>query len=232
MIPFQDDNPGGRTPYVTIVLIAINVVVFLYEQLLLVNGQLEPFIYQAALIPVEVTRNFGPAVVGDLFTSMFMHGDWMHLIGNMLYLWVFGDNIEDTLGHIPYLGFYLVCGLLATASHIVTSPFSNVPTLGASGAISGVLGAYLVLFPHAYVKTLVFMFRFIRVMTLRALWVLGFWFVYQLVLGLFSLGSTGGGVAFWAHIGGFVAGFGLMFAYASIRGLPTLSRHDFGGGRW
>jgi membrane associated rhomboid family serine protease len=232
MIPFQDDNPGNSTPVVTIVLIAINVVVFLYEQLLLSNGQLEPFIYQAALIPVEVTRNFGLAVIGDFFTSMFMHGDWMHLIGNMLYLWVFGDNIEDTLGHIPYLFFYLVCGLLATFTHIATGPFSDVPTLGASGAISGVLGAYLVLFPHAYVRTLVFLFRFIRVTTLRALWVLGFWFVYQLVLGLFSLGSTGGGVAFWAHIGGFVAGFGLMFAYASMRGLPKISQYDFTISQW
>ncbi len=221
MIPFRDDNPSQSFPFVTITLIVLNVLVFLYQLLLQSTGQLDAFIAQAALTPHLVLTQPGLATWGDVFTSMFMHGGWLHLGGNMLYLWIFGDNIEDTLGHGLYLIFYLACGVAADVAHILSAPSSTVPTLGASGAIAGVLGAYLLLYPQARVQTLIFLFRFIRVVSLSALWVLGFWFVLQLFTGVLSLGGEGGGVAYFAHVGGFVAGVVLMFAYAKIRGIPV-----------
>ena len=152
---------------------------------------------------------------------MFMHGGWMHIIGNMVYLWVFGDNIEDKLGPFLYLWFYIVSGLLADAAHILVDPASQVPTLGASGAIAGVLGAYLVLFPQARVQSLVFMFNWVRVTYVPALYLLGFWFILQLLPGFLSIGSQGGGVAYFAHIGGFLAGALGMFWWARLNGWPT-----------
>jgi len=221
MIPFRDDNPSQSFPFVTITLIVINVLVFFYQLYLQSIGQLDAFIAQAALTPYLVITQPGVATWGDVFTSMFMHGGWLHLGGNMLYLWIFGDNIEDTLGHGLYLIFYLACGVAADVAHILSGPSSTVPTLGASGAIAGVLGAYLLLYPQARIQTLLFLFRFIRVVSLSALWVLGFWFVLQLFTGVLSLGGEGGGVAYFAHVGGFVAGVALMFAYAQIRGIPV-----------
>lgn len=223
MIPLRDDTPSHRLPIVTVALIVINTLVFLYQQYLAGTGQLEGFIYQAALIPSEVTRFSNPLVVADFFSSMFMHGDWLHLIGNMVYLWVFGDNIEDTMGPILFIVFYLGCGVAASLAHILIDPFSSTPTLGASGAIAGVLGAYLILFPRARVQTLVFLFRFIRVVSISALWLLGFWFVLQLLPGILSIGSQGGGIAYFAHIGGFVVGAVVMWLYAQLRGLPTVT---------
>jgi membrane associated rhomboid family serine protease len=221
MIPFRDDNPSQSFPFVTITLIVINVLVFFYQLYLQSTGQLDAFIAQAALTPYLVIAQPGLATWGDVFTSMFMHGGWLHLGGNMLYLWIFGDNIEDTLGHGLYLIFYLACGIAADAAHILSDASSTVPTLGASGAIAGVLGAYLLLYPQARIQTLLFLFRFIRVVSLSALWVLGFWFVLQLFTGVLSLGGEGGGVAYFAHVGGFVAGVALMFIYAQIRGIPV-----------
>lgn len=208
MIPLRDANPTHRTPVVTLAIIAINVAIFLYETLLDGQGQLEPFIYTWAVIPAELTRDFIPEAP-TLISAMFMHGGWAHLLGNMLYLWIFGDNIEDRLGRARYVAFYLTAGLLATAAQVVVNPTSSVPNLGASGAIAGVLGGYLLLFPSAQVTTLVF--RFIA--QIPAYLVLGFWFVFQLIPGLVGLGSLDvetGGVAFWAHIGGFVTGLVLI----------------------
>lgn len=193
---------------VTFGLIGLNVLVFLYELTLESQGQLEPFFVQWAVIPAQLLND----PVGELPTvvsSMFLHGGWLHLLGNMLYLFIFGDNIEDRLGHFRFLVFYLVAGFLATATQVAISANSIVPNIGASGAIAGVLGAYLLEFPHSKVLTLVF--RFLT--EIPAYIVLGFWFVLQFLNGVMNLGaltSETGGVAFWAHIGGFVAGLLLI----------------------
>jgi membrane associated rhomboid family serine protease len=225
MIPLRDDRPTSRFPVVNVTFIAINVLVFLYQVYLQSIGRLDQFIFDWAAIPYDILNNPSPHTVLTLFTSMFMHGDWLHIGGNMLYLWIFGDNIEDTLGPFLYVPFYFVCGLAAQAAHILSGPNSPVPTLGASGAIAGVLGAYLVLFPGARVQTLIFMFRFARMVTISALWLLGFWFVLQLFSGVGSLGVEGGGVAYFAHVGGFVAGAAAMALYALARGIPLFQRY-------
>ncbi|HSA62580.1 MAG TPA: rhomboid family intramembrane serine protease [Nitrospiraceae bacterium] len=214
MIPLHDDNPTERTPFVTIIFIAICVIVFFYQ----VSLPAEPgeiFVFQYGAIPSVV---FGHASLPDeaavaipaaltLLTSMFLHGGWMHLIGNMLYLWVFGNNIEDVMGHAKFIVFYILCGILAALSHAMTDPSSQIPMVGASGAISAVLGAYLLLFPRAHVLVLM---PGIGMTRIAAGFVLGMWFVTQLVSGGMSVGAKGGGVAFFAHIGGFVAGMALI----------------------
>lgn len=213
MLPIGDVNPRRHFPLATAVIIAINVLVFLYE-LTLPEDSLRSFVLQAGVVPYQVTRSFGLPAVTSLFTSMFLHGGWVHIIGNMLYLWIFGDNIEDYFGRVGYVFFYFLAGIAAALTHIVFDPLSTVPTIGASGAIAGVLGAYLVLFPRARVRTLIFFFRFVRFTELPALVVLGFWFILQLFSGLASIGaSASGGVAWFAHIGGFVLGLlvGLIF---------------------
>ena len=214
MIPLHDDNPTERTPIVTIAFIAACTLVFLYQASLAPQAG-EIFIFQYGAIPALL---FGkadlPAMLsvaipasGTLFTSMFLHGGWMHLIGNMLYLWVFGNNVEDVMGHVRYVVFYLACGVVAALSHAITDSSSTIPMVGASGAISGVLGAYVLLFPRAHV--LVFM-PGIGMTRVAAGIVLGMWFIMQLLSGGMSIGTTGGGVAFFAHIGGFVAGMVLI----------------------
>ena len=214
MIPLHDDNPTERTPVVTVAFIVACVLVFLYQASLPPQPG-ETFVFQYGAIPALV---FGeaelPATIGvavpayaTLITSMFLHGGWMHLIGNMLYLWVFGNNIEDVMGHVRYILFYLICGILAALSHAMTDPASTVPMVGASGAISGVLGAYVLLFPRAHVLVLMPGIGMTRV---AAGFVLGMWFVMQLLSGGMSMGSKGGGVAFFAHIGGFLAGMALI----------------------
>ena len=173
-----------------------------------------------------------------ILTSMFMHGSWMHLIGNMWFLWVFGNNIEDSMGHMRFIIFYLLCGVLASLTHIVTDPGSAVPTVGASGAISGVMGAYMVLYPKVRVHTLIFLVFYIRVFLLPAWVLLAQWFVIQLVSGAGTLGAEGGGVAFWAHIGGFVAGLALIKLFERPRLVEAkknkvqLSRDDLLRLRW
>lgn len=213
MIPLHDDNPTERPPIVTIAFIIVCAIVFLY-QASLPREPGELFVYQYGAIPSVL---FGHAdlpaeavaipAAFTLFTSMFLHGGWMHLVGNMLYLWIFGNNIEDVMGHARFVIFYLACGVLAALSHAVTDLSSQIPMVGASGAISGVLGAYLLLFPRAHVLVLI---PGIGITRVAAGFVLGMWFFTQLVSGGLSMGAPGGGVAFFAHIGGFVAGMALI----------------------
>jgi membrane associated rhomboid family serine protease len=213
MIPLHDDNPTQRTPIVTMILIGICVAVFLYQSSL-AEEPAQLFAFQYGAIPALI---FGHASLSaeaasvptflTLITSMFLHGSWMHLLGNMLYLWIFGNNIEDAMGSAKFLVFYLLCGVLAALSHAATDLSSQIPMVGASGAISAVLGAYLLLFPRAHVLVLLPMIGMTRV---AAGIVLGMWFVTQLISGGMSVGATGGGVAFFAHIGGFLAGMALI----------------------
>jgi membrane associated rhomboid family serine protease len=222
ILPLKDINPTSRTPVVTIALIAVNALVFLYEVSL--GDQLGRFVTGFGAVPYEITRAAGlfgrdfapsgvrapgpPIALITLFTSMFIHGGVLHIIGNMLYLWIFGNNIEDILGPVKFLLFYLACGLIASFAHIISAPNSTVPTVGASGAVSGILGAYLVAFPRARVICLVFVFFFIRLIVVPAMVVLLFWFVIQAIQGVASLGiERTSGVAWFAHIGGFAAGY-------------------------
>lgn len=223
MIPLRDKNPTRRIPVVTIALIAINILVFLYEVSL--GEGLALFFQNFGAVPRSVVSSltpgqFLPGIVLPLLTATFVHGGWLHLIGNMLYLWVFGDNVEDKLGRSRFLIFYILCGLVASGFHVAVDPTSAVPMVGASGAISGVLGAYILMFPGARVVTLIPVFIFLQVAELPALVVLGFWFVMQFFNGVLSLGfETGGmgGVAWWAHIGGFVSGLVLVFPFRRFR---------------
>ena len=206
MFPIGDDDTGRRTfPVVTYGLIALNILFFLVEM----SGG-EPFIQQWSVVPRRLLAN--PA--GDfptVFSSMFMHAGWVHLLGNMLYLWIFGDNVEDSFGHAKFLLFYLLCGIAATFAQVLFNSSSNIPNLGASGAIAGVLGAYIVMFPRGQVR--VMMGR--GIIPMPALVVIGGWIVLQLVSGIGSISQTAdtGGVAYLAHIGGFVAGLALTFVF-------------------
>ena len=206
MFPIGDDDTSRRTvPLVTYALIALNVLFFLVQQ----SGG-NAFIGKWAFVPSRFVANpFGDFLT--LFTSMFMHAGWLHLGGNMLYLWIFGDNVEDRFGHIKFTIFYLLCGLAATFAQLAFSLGSNVPNLGASGAIAGVLGAYILLFPHGKVSVL----QGQRVIQVPALIVIGIWIVLQFFSGVGSIADTAqtGGVAYMAHIGGFVAGFVLTFLF-------------------
>ena len=215
MIPLRDRNPSGVFPTVTMALILANVFVFLYEVHL--GSAIGAFLKHYALVPAFVTGSvhYGEVsaaeTVGPFFTSMFLHGGWLHLISNMWFLWIFGDNVEDTLGAGRYLVFYLLCGLGAAATHYAIQPNSTVPVLGASGAIAGVLGAYIVLFPGARILTLVPIFFFIQFMELPAWLILGYWFLLQVLsTSLEAVTATQGGIAFAAHIGGFLIGMILI----------------------
>lgn len=227
VLPLRDDDTDRRTvPVVTYALIAVNVLVWLIEM-----SAGDRFINGYSTVPLEITQ--GRDIVGiqnivvggqsvslqlypgptpiylTLLTSMFMHASWAHIIGNMLYLWIFGDNIEDRIGHAKFLAFYLICGLAASAAHIMFAADSVIPSLGASGAIAGVLGAYLVLFPRRSVKVL--MAR--QVVNMPAFMVLGLWILLQVFAQISVVGGAGGGVAYMAHIGGFVAGLALIFLF-------------------
>lgn len=221
MIPLRDTIPSQTFPIVTISLIVVNVLIFFLE--LALGQQLESFIYIFGVIPARLTSVFSgegttSLAIVPLFTSMFLHAGWFHLIGNMLFLWIFGDNVEDAFGHFRYLIFYILCGLGATAVHIFSVPQSVVPVVGASGAIAGVLGAYLFLFPRARVLTLIPIFFFFHVIELPALVFLGIWFVMQFFSGLLSIGvPSGGGVAWWAHVGGFASGVILLYPFKRRR---------------
>ena len=225
MIPLRDDNPAEITPVVTVGLIIACALVFLYQAILgMTSG--EAFVYQYGAIPAvvfaytEIPVEFGAvSPYFSLITSMFLHGGWMHLIGNMLYLWIFGNNIEDVMGHGRFFIFYALCGIVAALSHAATDPLSVIPMVGASGAISGVLGAYLLLYPRARVLVLIPLGFISQMIYVPAAIVLGLWFVIQVVSGGMSLGSEGGGVAFFAHIGGFVTGIVLIgfFKHSHVR---------------
>lgn len=223
MIPIRDQIPTRRVPFVNYFLLVANVFVFVLQWL--AGSNQEALIYQFALIPASFTSGVGIGDITDIFTSMFMHAGLAHLGGNMLYLWIFGDNIEDSLGHGKYILFYLAGGLVASLTHIFTNPGSQIPTVGASGAIAAVLGAYLVLYPNSKVLTIIPLGFFLRMTMIPAAIVLGLWFVLQLFSGVLSMGGPDvGGVAFWAHIGGFVAGVILAKIFARRRYQDTMVR--------
>jgi len=215
MIPLHDDNPTSSTPVITVAFIVVCVLVFLWqigqgpgvqEQVIYGLGMIPAVLFGKSHLDPEVMR---VAPVATLVTSMFMHGGWLHLLGNMLYLWIFGNNVEDAMGHGRFVLFYLLCGLAAAMAQALPDPASTIPMVGASGAISGVLGAYLLLYPRARVLVLIPLGVFTQLVRLPAIWVLGLWFGMQLLSGAASVGSRGG-VAFGAHIGGFLAGMALI----------------------
>jgi membrane associated rhomboid family serine protease len=232
VIPLRDANPTRRTPIVTLALIVACFVAFAYELgILASSGEtgLDRFFTQWGLVPAELTRSLGAgswlsAPVLAIFSSLFLHGGWLHLLGNMLYLWIFGNNIEDRLGRVAFLLFYLAGGVVAGLTQVAIAPDSSVPLIGASGAIAATLGAYLVLFPRARILSLVFLGFFYQLIEVPAVLVLGFWVVLQLIDGFASLGASNaqGGVAFFAHIGGFAAG-ALVAAVLRGRGPGSLS---------
>ena len=240
MLPLSDPELyRRRLPFFNLTFIAVNALVFIYE--LTLGGDRAVFFYTYGLIPEELTRgkDFTRLVTdtgvqdittslptwATLFTAMFMHGDIVHFGSNMLYLWVFGDNVESRMGHFPYLGFYLATGLAAAWVHIGIEPSSTIPTIGASGAIAGVLGAYILLFPYSRIRTLVIYF-FITVVRIPAIYLLGFWFLLQFWEGMGTLGPSAqsGGVAYWAHIGGFAAGAAAVIGYRLLRREPIWRR--------
>jgi membrane associated rhomboid family serine protease len=227
MFPLRDDNPTHITPVVTFVIIAINLLVWVLLQGMGGEPALSRSVCALGLIPGELLGRLRPgtqiAVGGDVacvigapnwltpISSMFMHGGWFHIIGNLWFLWVFGNNVEDALGHGRYAIFYLLCGLAAAAAQTMTNPSSGIPMIGASGAIGGVMGAYAVRYPHARVMTLLILGFIIRTIWVPAWVMLGYWFFLQFLGGLPALSSEEGGVAFWAHIGGFAAGVALVY---------------------
>ena len=225
MFPYRDDNPTLATPVVTFILIAANVAVWILVQGMGSDPQLARSVCELGLIPGEYLGRVNPGASFPLsptescvlgvdrhwytpLTSMFLHGGWFHLIGNMWFLWVFGNNVEDSMGHVRYLLFYLLCGVAAAATQTFINPSSIVPMVGASGAISGVMGAYVILYPRVRVHMLVVLFVFITRIAVPAYLMLGYWFLLQLLGGSAAQGE--GGVAFWAHVGGFVAGAALI----------------------
>ncbi len=218
MIPIADESPKGFIPFVNYTLIALNMLVFFFIQP--TGGeQMQGFFSTYGLIPAHITgATLNPLHYLSVFTSMFLHGGLGHLFGNMLYLWIFGDNIEYTVGHARYLVFYLLVGIGAAVLQIATAPDSAIPMVGASGAISGILGAYLLEYPRNRVSILFFFFFIIRIIQVPALIVLGIWFIMQLMSGYASMGpGTAGGVAWFAHIGGFVTGFALIKLFEQRR---------------
>jgi rhomboid family protein len=219
MLPLTDHNPRRIVPVVNYVLVAANVLVFMWE--LSLGPYIERDLFLVSFVPARFwAAPFYPPNLIRIFISMFLHGGWLHLGGNMLYLWIFGDNIEDRLGHFKYVIFYLLCGIAATMTHAVLEANSRLPAIGASGAIAGVLGAYMLLFPRARVTTLIPIFFFITIREIPAVFVLGFWFVLQLFVGVASIGASGdvtGGVAVFAHIGGFIAGMLLVVLMGGMR---------------
>jgi len=227
VIPLKDDVPSQSTPFVTYGLIAMNLIIYLYQFSLSLDTRgpgaeaFQSFIFEFGMVPCRLaggcaTADQFPPPVVTIFSSMFMHGNLLHLLSNMLYLWIFGDNVEDALGHGRFLFFYGLSGMAAAIGHTLVQPTSRVPMVGASGAVSGVLGAYLLLFPGATVLTLIAFFPFYRMIRIPAVIVLGFWIVLQVVSGYVAValgrGETGG-VAWFAHIGGFVAGMLLLFLF-------------------
>lgn len=206
MIPLRDVIPSRTFPFFTIVFISLNSVAFLFE-LSLGDRALEAFMYRYGVVPVQFRWL-------PVFTSMFLHGGWLHFLGNMLYLWIFGDNVEDRLGHGRFVLFYLFCGATAALAHVFMNPLSTVPTIGASGAIAGVMGAYFVMYPHSRILALVPLIIIWDIIEVPAILFLGFWFLMQFFSGVGSIaadvGAESGGVAFWAHVAGFVAGTGAV----------------------
>ncbi len=218
MIPLKDDIPRSTFPFITIAIILINIIVFVY-QISIGDWDERLFIVRAGAIPYEIShlRDLHPPnlvpIPFTIFTALFIHGGIAHLAGNMIYLWIFGDNIEDKLGHLRFLLFYLIAGMIATLAHVLLAPASHTPMIGASGAIAGILGAYLILFPRATVSTLIFLFIFIDIVKIPALVFLVLWFAFQLMSS-----GHGGNIAWYAHIGGFIAGVILIKLFMRRKG--------------
>lgn len=216
MLPLKDNNPTETFPFITVSIIILNIAIYIYQ--LSLGHDYERFIFLMGAIPNKIINNSDvipmislPAFL-TIYSSMFLHGSLLHIIGNMLYLWIFGNNIEDVLGHIRFIFFYLICGSMAAFAHILTDIDSKIPMIGASGAVSGVLGAYILLYPRAKVLTLVMIGFFVRVVKIPAVFLLGFWILIQFLFGMTSLTvrDSSGGVAWFAHIGGFITGFILI----------------------
>ncbi len=245
MFPIRDDNPRIRTPYATYVIVALNMFVWFFIQGAGAEPDLSGSVCRLGLIPGELLQSIpagtrfemGPAatcVVSDTsswhtaVTSMFTHGSWFHIIGNLWFLWIFGNNVEDAVGHLRFVAFYLLCGLAAAGLQIAADPSSSIPMVGASGAIGGVMGAYILLYPRVHVHMLIFFGFFITTVAVPAVLMLGYWFLVQFVGGLGTLGAQGGGVAFWAHVGGFAAGAILILLF---RDQQLLKEHPYYGWR-
>lgn len=243
MFPIRDDNPQISTPFATITLIALNVLAWFAVQGLGAEAQLAQSICQLGLIPGELLGNVpvgtriplsesvscslgGASTWHTLISSMFLHGGWFHLLGNMWFLWIFGNNVEDTMGPVRFVVFYLLSGIAAAGAQILVDPSSTIPMVGASGAIGGVMGAYILLFPRVNVHLLIILGFYVTTVAVPAVFMLGYWFVLQLVSGVGSLDATGGGVAFWAHAGGFIAGAVLVLLF---RQRHLLDRHPHHG---
>jgi len=225
MFPIRDHNPSGRTPYVTYALIVMNVVIFFsYFAILGDPARTASFFDTYGLVPAHLTSGSG---LSGIITSMFLHGGVMHLAGNMLYLWIFGDNLEDELGHVGFLIFYLLSGVGAALAQVIADPGSQVPMVGASGAIAGVLGGYLLLFPKARVDILFIIVIIFKIVPIPAWIVLSVWFALQIISGA-ATPAAGGGVAYWAHAGGFVVGLVLMLRPWLARGGPDFWRRTDG----
>jgi membrane associated rhomboid family serine protease len=232
MLPLRDDNPHFLAPIVTIALIGSNVLSWVMLQGLGLPERLESSVCEFGLIPAELVQagrsaasqtfcRIGDARWLDVLTSMFMHGGWGHILGNMWFLWIFGNNVEDSMGHLRFVVFYLLCGAAAAGVQVIADPTSTLPMVGASGAIGGVMGAYVVLYPRVHVHMLVVLGFYITTIAVPAVLMLGYWFLMQLLGGWTSVGGEGG-VAFWAHVGGFVAGAVLVLVFRDPR---LVARH-------
>lgn len=243
MFPIRDDNPQVLVPYATFGIIAVNVAAWIFVQGFGSEPMLSSSVCRLGLIPGELLGAFpagtriqlGPASFCELgatsvwhtvISSMFMHGGWFHIIGNMWFLWIFGDNVEDSMGHGRFVVFYLLCGIAAAALQVATNVESPIPMVGASGAIGGVMGAYVLLYPRVHVHLLLVFGFYVTTIAVPAFFMLGYWFLVQVISGVSSLGGSGGGVAFWAHIGGFAAGAILVLLF---RNPELLRRHPFYG---
>jgi membrane associated rhomboid family serine protease len=244
VFPIRDDNPHFLTPYATYGLIAANVLVWVLLQGLGSEPALSSSVCRLGLIPADLLHNAPPGATipispdascvfteggsawHTVLTSMFLHGGWMHLIGNMWFLWIFGNNVEDAMGHVRFVVFYLLCGISAAMLQAALAPSSMIPMVGASGAIGGVMGAYVLMYPRVSVHLLVFLGLYVTTFAVPAYFMLGYWFLLQLVSGSLSVGAEGGGVAFWAHVGGFAAGALLSFVF---RDRKLLAQHPYYG---
>lgn len=245
MFPIRDDNPNILTPYATVGIIALNAAVWVFVQGLGAEPSLSGSVCRLGLIPAELLNlvpsgtsfPLGPDTacvldaggsVHTIFTSMFMHGGWFHIVGNMWFLWIFGNNVEDAMGPVRFVVFYLLCGIGAAALQVAADPDSTVPMVGASGAIGGVMGAYVLLYPRVHVHLLLILGFYVTTIAVPAVFMLGYWFLLQVLGGFSTLSAAGGGVAFWAHVGGFAAGAILVLLF---RDRKLLARHPYYGWR-
>lgn len=248
MFPIRDDNPNLLTPYATLGIIVANLAAWVFVQGLGADPALSASVCQFGLIPGELLGAVTPGsrfalgpdlacVIGPggsyhtVFTSMFLHGGWLHIIGNMWFLWIFGNNVEDVMGPVRFVVFYLLCGMGAAGFQIAADPASTIPMVGASGAIGGVMGAYVLLFPRVSVHLLIFLGFFVTTVAVPAVFMLGYWFLLQLLGGFSTMNASGGGVAFWAHVGGFAAGALLIYAFRDRRLLAAHPYHGWRRGR-